>query len=269
MFTLEFFIGLALIGIVAGFASGLLGVGGGFLIVPLQYFLLEHVGVDPSLAMLVSLGTSLAIIIPTSCSSAYKHTRTLKNVISPGIRLGIFGIIGGAIGGVTASILPSDTLKFIFGCLLLFIAVYNCVTLNNDNPKPKLKFNILIYALFGAAIGFLSGLLGIGGGIFLIVVLVFLFGFSMLEAIGTSSVYICLTAIGGLISYIVTGMGVNTLPFSIGYVNLIDFIVISIFSVPLAYWGAKVSHKLPERNLKIVFSIVVFIIALKMLGVLP
>ena len=88
MFTLEFFIGLALIGIVAGFASGLLGVGGGFLIVPLQYFLLEHVGVDPGLAMLVSLGTSLAIIIPTSCSSAYKHTRTLKNVIEPGIKLG-------------------------------------------------------------------------------------------------------------------------------------------------------------------------------------
>ena len=94
MFTLEFFIGLALIGIVAGFASGLLGVGGGFLIVPLQYFLLEHVGVDPGLAMLVSLGTSLAIIIPTSCSSAYKHTRTLKNVIEPGIKLGVFGIIG-------------------------------------------------------------------------------------------------------------------------------------------------------------------------------
>lgn len=269
MFTLEFFIGLALIGIVAGFASGLLGVGGGFLIVPLQYFLLEHVGVDPGLAMLVSLGTSLAIIIPTSCSSAYKHTRTLKNVIEPGIKLGVFGIIGGLIGGGVASILPSDTLKFIFGCLLIFIAIYNCITINKDDPKSRIKFNIFSYAVFGTAIGFLSGLLGIGGGIFLIVCLVFFFGFSMLESIGTSSVYICLTAIGGVISYIITGMGVNTLPFSIGYVSLIDFVVISVFSVPLAYFGAKVSHKLPERNLKLVFAVLVFIIGLKMIGVIP
>ena len=91
----------------------------------------------------------------------------------------------------------------------------------------------------------------------------------MLESIGTSSVYICLTAIGGVISYIITGMGVNTLPFSIGYINLIDFIVISVFSVPLAYFGAKVSHKLPERNLKLVFAVLVFIIGLKMIGVIP
>ena len=68
IFTLEYFIGLILIGVVAGFASGLLGVGGGFLIVPFQYFLLEYLGVDPSLAMMISLGTSLAIIIPTATS---------------------------------------------------------------------------------------------------------------------------------------------------------------------------------------------------------
>ena len=152
---------------------------------------------------------------------------------------------------------------------MIFIAVYNCITINKDDPKSRIKFNIFSYAVFGTAIGFLSGLLGIGGGIFLIVCLVFFFGFSMLESIGTSSVYICLTAIGGVISYIITGMGVNTLPFSIGYVSLIDFVVISVFSVPLAYFGAKVSHKLPERNLKLVFAVLVFIIGLKMIGVIP
>ena len=68
MFPIEYFIGLMLIGVFAGFASGLLGIGGGFLIVPLQYFLLKYIGVEPDLAILISFGTSLAIIIPTSLS---------------------------------------------------------------------------------------------------------------------------------------------------------------------------------------------------------
>ena len=111
MFPIEYFIGLILIGICAGFASGLLGVGGGFLIVPLQFFLLKYIGVEPDLAILISFGTSLAIIIPTSLSGAYRHTRTMDNIIAPGIRLGIFGIIGGAIGGFVASGLSSRVLE--------------------------------------------------------------------------------------------------------------------------------------------------------------
>ena len=75
MVSISFLIGLAMIGIVAGFASGLLGVGGGFLMVPLQYFLLTSSGVNPDLAMMVSLGTSLAIIIPTASSGAYEHQK--------------------------------------------------------------------------------------------------------------------------------------------------------------------------------------------------
>ena len=253
MFPIEYFIGLILIGIFAGFASGLLGVGGGFLIVPLQYFLLKYIGVEPNLAILISFGTSLAIIVPTSLSGAYRHTRTMGGIVKPGIQLGIFGIIGSAIGGFVASSLPSGVLEIIFGCLLLFIAVKNIVDINKEREEAKIPFNLISTGIIGFLVGFSSGLLG----------------FSLIEAIGTSSVFICLTAIGGLVSYMITGWGVSTFPYSIGYVSLINFALIACFSVPLASLGAKFAHKLPQKKLKIIFSILVLYIALKMLGILP
>ena len=161
MFPIEYFIGLVLIGICAGFASGLLGVGGGFLIVPLQYFLLKYIGVEPDLAMLISLATSLAIIIPTSLSGAYRHTRSMDNIIKPGLRLGVFGIIGGVLGGFVASGLPSRMLEIIFGCLLLFIAVNNIVNINKEREDARIPFNLISTGIIGFLVGFSSGLLGV------------------------------------------------------------------------------------------------------------
>ena len=269
MFPIEYFLGLILIGICAGFASGLLGVGGGFLIVPLQYFLLKYIGVNPDLAMFISIGTSLAIIIPTALSGAYRHTREMEDIVKPGLQLGIFGIIGGVIGGFVASSLSSQILEIIFGCLLLFVAIKNIVDLNKEREEAKIPFNIVSSAIIGIIVGFASGLLGIGGGVFLIVILTALLGFSLIEAIGTSSVFICLTAIGGFLSYVVSGWGVSTFPYSIGYVSIINFALIACFSVPFASLGAKMAHKVPQKKLKIIFSVVVFYIALKMLGILP
>lgn len=269
MFPIEYFIGLILIGVCAGFASGLLGVGGGFLIVPLQYFLLKYIGVNPDLAMLISLGTSLAIIIPTSLSGAYRHTRTMEGIVKPGIRLGIFGIIGSALGGFVASGLPSRILEIIFGCLLLFITVKNLIDINKEREDAKIPFNLFTTAVIGLLVGFSSGLLGVGGGVFLIAILTALLGFSLIEAIGTSSVFICLTAVGGFLSYVISGWGVSTFPYSIGYVSIINFILIACFSVPMASLGAKMAHKVPQKKLKIIFSILVFYMALKMLGILP
>ena len=269
MFPIEYFIGLILIGVCAGFASGLLGVGGGFLIVPLQYFLLKYIGVEPNLAILISFGTSLTIIIPTSLSGAYRHTQSMDNIINPGIKLGIFGIIGGVLGGFVASGLSSGVLEIIFGCLLLFITINNIVNINKEREEARIPFNLLSSAIIGILVGFSSGLLGVGGGIFLIAILTALLGFSMIEAIGTSSIFICLTAIGGFLSYMVSGWGVNTFPYSIGYVSIINFLLIAAFSVPLASIGAKYAHRVPQKKLKVIFSILVFYMALKMLGVLP
>ena len=269
MFTLEYFIGLILIGIFAGFASGLLGIGGGFLIVPLQYFLLQYIGVESDLAMLIALGTSLAIIIPTSLSGAYRHTRSMDNILKPGVQLGIFGMFGGIVGGFTASMLPSHILQTIFGFLLLFVVVNNIVNINKEREEARIPFNWISSGIIGVSVGFLSGLLGIGGGVFLIVILTSLLGFSMIEAISTSSIFITLTAIGGFLSYAVSGWGVSTFPYSIGYISLINLAGIAVFSVPSAYIGAKYAHKVPQKQLKIIFSVLVLYMALKMLGLAP
>ena len=273
IFTLEYFIGLILIGVVAGFASGLLGVGGGFLIVPFQYFLLEYLGVDPSLAMMISLGTSLAIIIPTATSGASRHLKVMDNILKPGIRLGLFGIVGGILGGLigccTNFLTCDKILKIIFGCLLLFIAIRNLMSADKKTSKARAKFNLINIAVVGVLVGISSGLLGVGGGVFIILILTVIFGFSMIEAIGISSVFISLTAIGGTVSYIISGWGVNPFPYSLGYVSLVNFAVIAMFSVPLAYYGAKIAHKVPEKRLKQIFGLVVLYISLKMLGVVP
>ena len=141
--------------------------------------------------------------------------------------------------------------------------------INKEREEARIPFNLISTGIIGLLVGFSSGLLGVGGGIFIIAILTGLLGFSMIEAIGTSSIFISLTAIGGFLSYIVSGWGVSTFPYSIGYVSIINFLLIACFSVPFASLGAKYAHRIPQKKLKILFSILVLYMALKMLGVLP
>lgn len=315
-----------IIGIFAGILSGLLGIGGGFLMVPLQYFLLTSMGIDPNLALRISLGTSLAIIIPTAISGAYSHQRESKGLLKIGIILGIFGMFGGILGGITSSHLPFDILGSILGFFLIFTAIFmifsrnlsknnniNSINsekfsnnselenvtfknennnfekvnnnfqlenndfknlnddlecennqINENNPNPSLKLSII----FGTLVGFSSGLLGIGGGVFLVPILIFL-GFSLRKSIALSSIFISLTAIGGTLSYIFSGIGINTLPYSLGYISLVNFGVIIAFSVPMAYLGAKLVYKIPEKRLNQIFAVLLIYMGIKMLGLDP
>lgn len=269
MVSISFLIGLAMIGIVAGFASGLLGVGGGFLMVPLQYFLLTSSGVDPDLAMMVSLGTSLAIIIPTASSGAYEHQKKNRDIVRPGMLLGVFGIFGSFCGGLLANVVPSDILRFIFGILLFIVAVDMLVGFKREGNGARVPFTKFTAMALGISIGLISGLLGVGGGVFAVPLLSILFGFTLREAIGTSSIFIAITAIGGVISYIISGYGVNPMPYSLGYVSLVNWFAILVFSVPMARIGAKSAYKLPEKRLKHVFAIILFYMGIKMMGFDP
>ena len=171
--------------------------------------------------------------------------------------------------GYAETIIANRMLDENLGAISAFILFIDTTIYSFILKNPTLGFNLITAGIIGLLVGFSSGLLGVGGGVFLIAILTALLGFSMIEAIGTSSIFISLTAIGGFLSYVVSGWGVSTFPYSIGYVSLINFALIAAFSVPMASIGAKYAHKVPQKKLKIIFSILVLYMALKMLGILP
>ena len=116
--TIFYIIILAITGAGIGFASGLLGIGGGFIMVPVQYWLFISIGVDPTLAIRMSLGTSLAVILPTAISSAYGHYRRNAVLIKPMILLAATGSIGGILGVTIAANVPGESLKSFLGLQL-------------------------------------------------------------------------------------------------------------------------------------------------------
>jgi uncharacterized membrane protein YfcA len=258
---------LLLTGALVGFASGLLGVGGGFIMVPIQFFLLTSLGFDPTTSIRVAFGTSLAVILPTAISGALGHKRRGAVITRPLILMGISGLIAALIGGTIASNTPGIYLKVIFG-FLVFIAGIWMLTARYPERVDEPKKGILNYLTIGFVTGLLSGLLGVGGGVILIPILVILMGFKMIKAVGTSTAVIIFTSLGGIIAYSLNGFNTNGLPpFSIGYINLVQLFVLAVISVPMAQIGVKASHKLPEKQLRYIFILVMFYIALKMIGV--
>lgn len=257
---------LLLTGAGVGLATGLLGVGGGFILVPVQFFLLQSLGLDPTNSMRIALGTSLAVILPTAISSAYGHY-TKKTVLwKSALYLGLAGISGAFMGGLIATNIPADYIRIIFG-LVLMLVIIQMSLYHSPTPRGHPVQNNFHLIFWGVVAGILSGLLGIGGGVILIPIMILMFGFNILEAIGTSTAVIVFTSIGGIISYIYAGWGVMILPYSVGYVNLLQFIILTGVSIPMAQAGVYAAHKLPERKLRYIFMCILFYISFKMLGV--
>lgn len=257
---------LVLTGALVGFTSGLLGVGGGFIMVPIQYFLLTSLGFDQTTAIRVSFGTSLAVILPTAVSGALGHKRRGSVLTRPMIYMGIAGLIAAFAGGTIASNVPGEYLKTIFGFLVLSAAFWMLISKYPENVKNP-KEGILSYIIIGFAAGIISGLLGVGGGVVLVPILVILMSFRMYYAVGTSTAVLIFTSLGGILAYSLNGVNATGLPpYSIGYINIIQLLALGIVSIPMAQIGVKASHKLPEKQLRYIYIAVMFYIALKMIG---
>lgn len=259
-------------GLVVGFSCGLLGIGGGFLMVPVQIWALTSQGIDPTLATRVAFGTSLAVVLPTAISGCRGHSCRGVVLWRAGIIIGLFGMLGGFLGGTIAAHAPGELLRMVFGFVIMLAALRMLFASNlspRHEPGDGYEENLLQYVFWGLIVGVVSGLTGIGGGVILVPAMIIAMGFGMFQAIGTSSVAIAFNAFGGVIAYVVNGWRVIGLPeYCIGYIDMLQFALLAGASIISAQWGVKAAHRLPAEKLRHIFVILMVYISLKMIGVL-
>jgi hypothetical protein len=269
---LVYVLALLITGLVVGFSCGLLGIGGGFLMVPVQIWALTLQGIDPTLATRVAFGTSLAVVLPTAISGCRGHSCRGVILWRAGIIIGLFGMMGGFLGGTIAAHAPGELLRTVFGFVIMIAAfrmLFASDLLPRHKPGDGSEENIRQYAIWGLAVGVISGLTGIGGGVILVPAMVIAMGFGIFQAIGTSSVAIAFNALGGVIAYVINGMGVTGLPkYCIGYIDMLQFALLATASIFSAQLGVKAAHRLPAEKLKYIFVMLMVYIGLKMTGVL-
>jgi len=258
---------LLITGVGVGFVSGLLGVGGCFLMIPVQYWVLTSMGIDVKIAILVAFGTNLLVVLPTAISGSYRHSKKNAVLWKPAVTMGVSGAVAAICGAFVATLLPGNVLTTIFGIVIIAGAI-RMFTAKPHEVGEHPPENFLPYILVGLPLGFATGLIGIGGGVLMIPMMVVLLHFRMHQAVGTSTGLMIFTAMGGAISYIATGWGVVGLPeYSIGYVNLLQFLLLAVTSVPMAQIGAHVAHRIPGKQLKYIFIVAMIYMGLKMIGV--
>lgn len=245
---------LIITGITTGTVSGIFGVGGGFLMTPVQYWLSISGGMDSTLATRLAFGTSLAVMIPTMMSGAFAHHNRGAVNWKAAVPMGCSAIFGGLIGGTLATHLPGHVLRVVFAILIIAMAA-RMVWHIKSCPVCEPRGSTGVYIILGFLIGIVSGLAGIGGGVLLVPILVILLGYSMHTAVGTSSACLIFSSAGAVTAYVINGWGVAGLPsYSIGYVDPVTFAILAVTTIPCARIGVRCAHRFSGRNLQIVFA---------------
>jgi len=258
---------LVAVGALSGFLAGLFGIGGGAILVPVFYECFRLAGVPLDVRMPLCVGTSLAIIIPTAIRSFRAHhargavdMALLKSWLAP-------IIIGVIAGSVTARYAPERLFKIVFVSVAWTAATRLILAreswkLGDDFPKGPLR------AAYGLVVGLLSTLMGVGGGLFLNLLMTF-YGRPIHQAVATSSALAVLISIPGALGYIYAGWPVAAhypdvaalqWPFALGYVSLVGALVVmptSLFTAPL---GVRAAHAMSKRMLEVAFGGYLFIV---------
>jgi uncharacterized protein len=259
---------LVAVGALSGFLAGLFGIGGGAILVPVFYECFRLAGVPLEVRMPLCIGTSLAIIIPTSITSFRAHfdRGAVDMVILKQWWLPV--VIGVLAGSVTARYAPERLFKIVFVMVAYSAAARLLLArdgwkIGEDFPKgPLMK-------LYGFVVGLLSTLMGVGGGLFLNLLMTF-YGRPIHQAVATSSALAVLISIPGAIGYVYAGWPAAAhypevvalqLPFAIGYISLIGAVLVMPTSLLIAPLGVRVAHAMSKRTLEMAFGCYLLIVA--------
>lgn len=263
---LLFFAALFIGGMVAGSFSGMLGIGGSILLVPLQFYLLTRLGYPPDIALKTGIATALFFTLPTSLSSAYSHSKRDSVLWKKALLMGVFGFLFSFVGAYVATFLNAAHLSILFGLVVLGASLKFTAARRANEDLSLMSNRTILFALCGAGMGIVSGLTGIGGGLVLIPLVIFLVKMPLRQAIGTSSATIIFTSFGGVISYILNGIGIEGLPpFSFGYVNLAMWLALAVPGVLFAAAGARTSHRINQKYVRGAFTVITFLVGIGMI----
>ncbi|HEY8609737.1 MAG TPA: sulfite exporter TauE/SafE family protein [Roseomonas sp.] len=255
---------MAATGLVSGTLAGLLGVGGGIVIVPVLFNVFPFLSIPEAVQMKLAVGTSLATIIPTSIQSARKHYAKgamdvpLLKAMIPSL------VVGVLIGTVIAIWVKGATLTAVFAAIALLVALNMGFTGVDSRLRDSFPTGVLRQVL-GLFIGGVSAMMGIGGGT-VGVPLMNLFGTPIRSAVATASAFGIVISIPAAIGFIYAGLGDPLLPpASLGYVNLIGFLLIVPTSMLATPWGVHLAHTIPPLVLKRAFAVFLAITAIRMI----
>ena len=253
---------LLAVGAFAGVLAGLLGVGGGIILVPAFFYVFHALGYPDFQLMQVCLATSLATIIVTSIRSVMAHNRKgavdweILRSWAPGI------VLGAVVGFFIASSLRSATLQMIFGVLAIIVGLYMTFGKAHwrvGDAMPKGVARIVL----SPVIGFLSVLMGIGGGSFGVPTMS-LYNVPIHRAVATAAGFGVIIAVPSVIGFLTVDLQ-SPPPFTIGAVNLPAFILVIAMTLITAPWGAAMAHRMDPKPLKRVFGVFLMLVAINML----
>ena len=250
-------------GLVTGLLAGLFGVGGGAVIVPVLYEIFRVLEVPEAVRMQICVGTSSAIIVPTSIRSFMAH-RAKGNLPVEILRMWAPPVVAAIVtGSVIAAFAPSWVFKLSFVVVTALVSLRMLFGNESWRLGDTLPGRPLMW-VYGFVIGLYSAVMGVGGGSVSTLVLM-LYGISIHAAVGISAGLGVIISVMGTIGYMIAGWPQQALmpPLSVGYVSLIGFVLMAPITTAIAPYGARLAHRLPKRKLEIAFGLFLVAVAVR------
>jgi uncharacterized membrane protein YfcA len=250
-------------GVVSGFLAGLFGIGGGAIIVPVLYEVFRVIGVPDEIRMQLCIGTSLAIIIPTTIRSYVAH-RARGAVMPDVLRIWMIPMVAGVgLGSVLATFAPQSVFKVAFIILAAIIAARLLFGGDRWRLGDELPGKAGMIA-YGLGIGLAGSLMGVSGGSMSTMVLT-LYGKPIHAAVGTAAGLGVPLTIAGTIGYVLAGLPHQALtpPLSLGFVSLIGVVLMAPVASFVAIFGVRAAHALPKRQLEIAFGVFLLLVSIR------